>query len=96
MRASRLVVYRGKNEVWGISTPENAADDHPESVGVDILDSRRGFDDTASNQACLPPGQLSAAEGVGEHEVVQTRNTTEGVQRDCTDSMVERVGPTRV
>ena len=78
-----------------ITTPESAADDHAESVGVDALDIGGGFNDAASDDAGLPPGQLGGGEGVGEDVVVQTRDTTEPINRDGTE-FVGNVSPGRV
>ena len=70
----------------GVPAPENAADDYPKAVGVDILNNGRGFNHTTSNKIGLPPGQLGGAECVGEDEVVQAGDTAESIQRDCADS----------
>ena len=39
-----------------VPTPKRAADNHPESVRVDVLDVGGGFDDAASDEASPLPG----------------------------------------
>ena len=60
---------------------ESAADDHAESVRVDvILGDGGGFDDAAGDKAGLPPDQFGGSECVGEDIVVQARDTAESIR----------------
>ena len=81
----QLSVDRSQSSMSDVTTPESAADDHSKSVGVEILDIGRGFDDTAGNNAGLPLDQLGRGERVGEDVVVQTRDTTQPIKRDGAD-----------
>lgn len=81
----QLGVNRGKGGVGDVPAPESAADDHAEGVGVDVPDVGGGFDDAASDEAGPLLDQLGRAESVGENVVVQTRDTTEPIDRDGTD-----------
>jgi hypothetical protein len=47
--------------VGNIAAPEGTADDHLESVEVDVLDVDGGFVDAASDNARLLPGQTSCS-----------------------------------
>ena len=78
----QLGVDRGEGSVGDVPAPESAADEHAKSVGVDVLDAGGGFDDAASEEAGLLPGQFGAGEGVGEDVVVQTRDTAKPINRD--------------
>ena len=88
----QLGVDRAKGSVGDVPAPEGTADDHAEGVGVDLGDVGGGFDDAASDEASLLPDQLGAAEGIGEDVVIQTRDTTEPINRDGTD-FTEKVSP---
>ena len=81
----QLGVDRAKGSVGDVPAPEGTADDHAEGVGVDLGDVGGGFDDAASDEASLLPDQLGAAEGIGEDVVIQTRDTTEPIDRDGAD-----------
>ena len=59
---------------------ENVADNHTEGVCVEIPDSGGGFDDAAGDKASLPFDQLGGCEGVGEDEIIQTRDTAKRIQ----------------
>ena len=72
-------IDRGKGGEGDVPAPESSADDDPEGVGVDVVDVSGGFDDAASDEASLPLDQLGGRETVGEDEVVQAGDTTEGV-----------------
>lgn len=78
-RRNQLSVDCGKGRVGDITAPESTADNHAESVGVDVPDVGRGFDDAASNKTNSLPGQLGGAEGVGEDVVIQTGDTTQPI-----------------
>jgi hypothetical protein len=87
-RHGQLSVDGGEGRVRDIPSPESAADDHAECVRIDILDVGGGFDDAASDDAGLLPGQLGGTERIGEDVVVQTRDTTEPIDRDGTGFIV--------
>jgi len=77
----QLGVDRSKGSVGDVPPSESAVVKHAESVGVDLPDVGGGFDNAASDEASLLPGQSGGAEGEVEDVVVQARDTTEPINR---------------